>query len=238
MSYSTTNYTTAPTSPNPYISRKLNNIEEAKMMKKERNNWMKLYYKTLKWLEAMIDVQKQVKDIMKIAVEMNTTITEMEKTILKASVNNRVINTINIIEVSKNLQYLIQNDMENRVFQVQWMLADELDIYKERGNDYVDSNIWEIQNLFKEEENKREEEQVEDKEVILVKPYEVSKSSSLVTTTSFITEEVENLIKYIKFIWSPTQTWLFQPPPHYQSLKSRGEQDPEVWNEIMKALVD
>ena len=89
----------------------------------------------------MIDVQKQVKDIMKIAVEMNTTITEMEKTILKASVNNRVINTINIIEVSKNLQYLIQNDLENRVFQVQWMLADELDIYKERGNDYVDSNI-------------------------------------------------------------------------------------------------
>ena len=207
-------------------------------MKKERNNWMKLYYKTLKWLEAMIDVQKQVKDIMKIAVEMNTTITEMEKTILKASVNNRVINTINIIEVSKNLQYLIQNDMENRVFQVQWMLADELDIYKERGNDYVDSNIWEIQNLFKEEENKREEEQVEDKEVILVKPYEVSKSSSLVTTTSFITEEVENLIKYIKFIRSLTQTWLFQPPLHYQSLKSRGEQDPEVWNEIMKALVD
>ena len=88
MSYSTTNYLTAPTSPNPYISRKLNNIEEARIMKEERNDWMKLYYKTLKGLEAMIDVQKQVKDMMKIVVETNTMIMEMEDTILKTSTNN------------------------------------------------------------------------------------------------------------------------------------------------------
>ena len=88
MSYSTTNYQTAPTFPNPYVSRKLNNIEEARMMKEERNNWMKMYHKTLKGLEAMIDVQKQVKNMMKIVVETNTTITEMEDTILKVSVNN------------------------------------------------------------------------------------------------------------------------------------------------------
>jgi len=85
MSYSTTNYLTVPTSPNPYVSRKLNNIEEARMMKEERNNWMKMYHKTLKGLEAMIDVQKQVRDMMKIVAEMNTMITEMEDTILKAS---------------------------------------------------------------------------------------------------------------------------------------------------------
>jgi len=52
------NYTTAPTSPNPYIIRKLNNMDEARMMKEERNNWMKMYHKTLKGLEAMIDVQR------------------------------------------------------------------------------------------------------------------------------------------------------------------------------------
>jgi len=39
----------------------------------------------LKWLEAMIDVQKQVREMMKIAEEVNTTITEMEGTILKVS---------------------------------------------------------------------------------------------------------------------------------------------------------
>ena len=41
--------------------------------------------------------------------------------------------------------------------------------------------------------------------------------------TSFIIDEVENLIKYMKFIWSPTQTRLFKPLPYYQSLKFRGE---------------
>jgi len=88
MSYSTTNYLTAPTSPNPYVSRKLNNMEEARIMKEKRNDWTKMYHKTLKQLEAMIDVQKQVKDMMKITTEMNTMMIEMEDTILKASINN------------------------------------------------------------------------------------------------------------------------------------------------------
>ena len=74
---------------------------------------MKMYYKTLKGLEAMIDVQKQVRDMMKIAAETNTTIIEMEDTILKASTNNQIINTTNITGVSEDLQYLIQSDMEN-----------------------------------------------------------------------------------------------------------------------------
>jgi len=57
-------------------------------------------------------------------------------------------------------------------------------------------------------------------------------------STSFIDEEIENLIKYIKFVKVPTQTRLFRPPSHYQSLKSRGEQDPEFWKEIAMVLVD
>ena len=195
MSYSTTNYLTVPTSPNPYISRKLNNIEEARMMKEERNNWMKIYYKMLKGLEAMIDVQKQVRDMMKIVAETNTMITEMEDTILKTSTNNWVINTTSITGISENLQYLIQSDMENQIFQIQQMLADELDIYKGKGNMYVEDNVKEIQELFKEEESKKRGGHIEEKEIILVKSYTVSKSSSSTTlTTSFITDEVENLL--------------------------------------------
>ena len=64
---------------------------------------MKMYHKTLKGLEAMIDMQKQVRDMMKIATEINTMITEMEDTILKASTNNWVINTTNITGVSEDL---------------------------------------------------------------------------------------------------------------------------------------
>ena len=64
---------------------------------------MKMYHKTLKGLEAMIAMQKQVRDMMKIATEINTMITEMEDTILKASTNNWVINTTNITGVSEDL---------------------------------------------------------------------------------------------------------------------------------------
>ena len=46
----------APTSPNPYISRKLNNMDQAQVMKREREDWTRLYHKTLKRIETMIDV--------------------------------------------------------------------------------------------------------------------------------------------------------------------------------------
>ena len=49
---------------------------------------MKIYHKILKGLEVMIDVQKQVKDMMKIVAETSMTIIEMEDTILKTSTNN------------------------------------------------------------------------------------------------------------------------------------------------------
>ena len=56
---------------------------------------------------------------------------------------------------------------------------------------------------------------MEDKEVILVRPYKVSMTTSSSSKTSFIMNEVENLIKYMNFVQSPTQTRLFKLPPHY-----------------------
>ena len=119
------------------------------------------------------------------------------------------------------------------------MLANELDQYKEKGNRYVDKNIQEIQEVYINEEARRNKGRVEDEEVILIKSYEISSSTSIFThSTSFIDEEIKNLIKYMKFIKMPTQTRLFHPLLYYQSLKSRGEQDPEFWKEITIALVD
>ena len=90
---------------------------------------------------------------------------------------------------------------------------------------YVDNNIWEIQDLYKEEEVKKEEGRIEDEEVILVKSYEVSKTTSTSSSaqTSFIMDEVKNLIKYMKFIQAPMKTRIFQPLLYYQALKSRDE---------------
>ena len=100
--------------------------------------------------------------------------------------------------MSEDLQYLIQSNMENQVFQVQRMLADELDAYKRQGNKYIDENVQEIQDLYKENEDKKKEK-IEDKKVILIKLYEVDELIST-TKSSFINSEVENLIKYMKFI--------------------------------------
>jgi len=56
-----------------------------------------------------------------------------------------------------------------------------------------------------DKEVKKNEGRVEDKEVILIKPYEISSLTSISThSTSFIDEEIKNLIKYIKFIKAPT----------------------------------
>ena len=57
----------------------------------------------LQGIEEMIDVQRQVKDIMKMVEETNMTIMEIEGSILKTSINNWVINAINILSISEDL---------------------------------------------------------------------------------------------------------------------------------------
>jgi len=147
------------------------------------------------------------------------------------------MNATNITQMAEDLRYLVQSDMDDRAFQIQRRLADELDQYKGKGNSYVEANIREIQELYMDEETKREEGRVEDEEVILIKPYEVSTATSS-SSMSFITDEVKHLLKHMKFVRTPSQTRLFKPPPHYQSLRSRGEQDPTFWNEVATTFLD
>jgi len=118
------------------------------------------------------------------------------------------------------------------------MLANELDQYKEKGKKYMDENIREIQDLYIEEEvQDKGKGRVEKEEVILIKPYKALESI-LTKSSSFIDEEINNLLKYMKFVKSPTQTRVFRPPPYYQLLHSRGEQDSDLWKEVATALVD
>ena len=109
MSFPVNNNTfvTAPTSPNPYISRKLNNMDQALVMKKEREDWSRTYHKTLKGIEAMINVQRAIKDMKKLAEEAGMTIAELEGTILTASINNRTMNATDITQMAEDLRYLI-----------------------------------------------------------------------------------------------------------------------------------
>ena len=58
--------------------------------------------------------------------------------------------------------------MDKRALQVQKMLADKLDYYKGRGNNYVEANIRKIQELYMAEEKKEDKGMIENEEVILV----------------------------------------------------------------------
>ena len=95
---------------------------------------------------------------------------------------------------------MIQSDMEQWAFQIQRILANELDRYKGKENCYVDDNIKEIQQLYIDEELPRKEPgKVAEDEVILVKLYEVLESI-LTKSSSFVDKEIDNLIKYMKFV--------------------------------------
>ena len=72
-------------------------------MKREREDWLRLYHKILKGLEMMINIQRMVKDIKRMAEEVNTTITEIEGSILMASINNRTMNAMNITQILEDL---------------------------------------------------------------------------------------------------------------------------------------
>ena len=104
----------------------------------------------------------------------------------------------------------------------------------------MDNNIKEIQDLYKKEEVKKEEDKrrIKDKEVILVKPYEVATSTTTSSEISFIQDEVNNLEQYMKFVYSSLQTRLFKPPLYYTSLQSKGEQDSDFWNEVVIVFIE
>ena len=92
----------------------------------------------------MINIQRMMKDMKKLTEETSMTVVEMEEMILIASINNQITNATNITQMVEDLWYLIQDNMNNRMFQIQRMLANELDRYKEKDNKYVKDNIQEI----------------------------------------------------------------------------------------------
>ena len=159
---------------------------------------------------------------------MNTTITEIERTILKASNNHWTLNTANIFSIPEDLWNLVQSDIENRAYHVQILLADELNEYKGRRNNYMNENIKKIQELYKEKDERqwkdKKEKRIQDKEVLLYELYEMLIESSL-TQLIFIQDKLNNLEKYIKLVYLPAKTKIFTLPPHYKLIQPKREQN-------------
>ena len=54
-----------------------------------------------------------------------------------------------ILSISEDLQDIIQGNMENQVYHIQSLLADELDRCKSKGNFYADNHIKKMQVIYK-----------------------------------------------------------------------------------------
>ena len=61
--------------------------------------------------------------------------------------------------------------MDKRAFQIQRILANELDWYKGKDNKYVEDNIKEIQELYMNKDINQAQGTIENEKVILVQPY-------------------------------------------------------------------
>ena len=70
------------------------------------------------------------------------------------------------------------------------------------------------------DKGKQKENQVQDKEVFLYKPYDISlkSSKSKILKPTFVQDKVNNLEKYMKFLQAPVKTTLFYPLLYYKFL--------------------
>jgi len=97
--------------------------------------------------------------------------------------------------------------------------------HKGKENKYTEGNIKKIQDAYKQEDIKMKKQEsskgkqwVQDKEVLLYKPYKVDSLKPKTLEPKFIQDSIDNLDKYMKFMQTPVKTMPFYPPPHYKSL--------------------
>ena len=91
---------------------------------------------------------------------------------------------------------------------------------------------WEIEQLIIVNKGKQWEKQVQNEEVFLCKPYNISSNKSKEPKPTFIQDKINNLERYMKYIQSPVKTILLYPLPHYKSIQPQGEQNKQYWNKI------
>ena len=98
--------------------------------------------------------------------------------------------------------------MENQAYYIQKLLVDELDNCKEQGSKYTEGYIREIQDTYKQDNQKMKKliennkRQAQEEEIFLYKPYDIASSRPKTPKSTFIQDEIDNLQKYIKYIQS------------------------------------
>jgi len=120
-------FTIVPTSPNPYVSCTINNMDLIITLNNEKKDWIRRYYKIIRGLETMANIQLQLQNIIWLAKVADTQLAEVKTTILQASDIYKMQTRGDIFSILEELQNIIQGEMEKQLYHIQVLLADELD---------------------------------------------------------------------------------------------------------------
>jgi len=110
-------FTTTPTSSNPYIAHIVNNINLITTLNKKKKNWTRKYHKIIWGLETIANIQLQASNT------YNEQIREY------------------IYSITNDLWNILHRDMEKQVYHIQTLLADELGQCKGKGDEQVKEHI-------------------------------------------------------------------------------------------------
>ena len=77
------------------------------ILSKKRKVWIKKYYRIIREIETMANIQLQLQNIIKLAKIVNTQLVEIKTTILQASDSYKTQTAENIFSISEDLQNTI-----------------------------------------------------------------------------------------------------------------------------------
>jgi len=87
--------------------RTLNHNNLIITLNNKRKDWIKKYYRIIREIEIMAEIQLQLQNINQLAKVTNTQLAEIEATILQASNIYKIQTTRDVFSISKNLQNII-----------------------------------------------------------------------------------------------------------------------------------
>jgi len=96
-------FTTTSISFNPYISCIVNNIDLITTLNNKRKDWTKKYYKIIKEIKTIANIQIQLQNIVKLVKVANMQLAEIETTILQESGEYRTQAARDIFSISEDL---------------------------------------------------------------------------------------------------------------------------------------
>ena len=137
----------------------------------------------------MANIQLQLHNIIQLAEVTNTQLAKIKTTILQVSDTYKIQTAEDIFSISKDLQNIIQGDMEKQAHYIQVIPVNRLGQYKGKEDEWVKGHIKIIQEAYQESyqealqlmninKGKQKEGVIQEEKVFLYKLYNISSENN------------------------------------------------------------